>query len=687
MIKKIKPEIIPVSYFLSGEYFSDAVRNTISAVLPVLIFIKIGNPEAAVASGLGVVLICLTDLPDNRPNKIKTAAWSIFFFVLTALLVSLSRLHPVLNAIVLCSLAFIFCLLAVLGNRMAVIGMTSLVLAVFVLGFDPQSPLHFSLYILLGSIWYYSVSLIQIIILPYRSINYAINECLISNAHLLRSKAKNYNTQVPFDAGQKESLMLHFKVIRKHEQIGNMLSTDKFAMNPKNLQGRKLLGKARLVTDLCNLIGAVHYDYPFVRNMLKNHHGQGLIPELVDILSYRTERLVLGISTRDAQETEKSYLEKTDQLQRTLVKATDLQKIVLNKLLSNIIDINAIVSLIREGRYDQQTKARLSYRSLPTERQFSLKYSFALASPIIRFSLRLAASFLVVFIVSWYLHPAKYIYWIFLTLVIVARASFAITIKRTLQRIKGTLPGVILGLALILIIKNSMVHMGISMALLLGFYTFNRLNYTISVMFITPAVILVLGMYSGGIEQIILGRVIYTVIGCFVSLLASYFLPVWDSDQIGSRLEDAIAASRSYLKICTASHIAECEQSFRYTGKNAHSSLADLSDAIESAVREPVQRNVDFNALYAMQTLLYEINASITSIYLHREKVPQASEITGIGYTDLYPAGFIGGKAMRLTCPKKPGPRCPKDLWLLEAQRMLNQKLGYLHLLYSRFPC
>jgi hypothetical protein len=99
---------------------------------------------------LGALLISLTDLPDNRLNKLKTALWSIIVFFATTLVVSSVLDHVYLAAVVVVLAAFSFSMFAVYGQKLSLIGTMALIVCTFVMGLHPARPLYFSSYILLG---------------------------------------------------------------------------------------------------------------------------------------------------------------------------------------------------------------------------------------------------------------------------------------------------------------------------------------------------------------------------------------------------------------------------------------------------------------------------------------------------------------------------------------------------------
>ena len=624
-----------ISYFFLGEYFSDALRTTITVVLPIILFFYLGNPEAAKGIGVGALLISLTDLPDNRLNKLKTALSSIIVFFATTLVVSSVLDHVYLTAIVVVIAAFSFSMFAVYGQKLSLIGTMALIVCTFVMGLHPERPLYFSSYILLGGVWYYIISLIQILIRPYRSLHHAIFECLMSSAVFLDAKAKNYDVDVPLDLQQKEAIKLHIKVNQKHELIRNLLLTDKYAMNPDNPKGQLLLERARLLIDLYEQLNAVHYDYALVRKTLATGPSLKLIATLIGLLAKELEQLGRHVRSAKAYKGEVAtnieYYQKRVMLLQEIENLNETQRKIVLKVVSNMNDIVRIIEMIRGNerrpeKHLQELIGSISYPLFVTGDRFSIKEHLTLKSPIFRFSLRLAICFLFGFLLIWQLEPSKYSYWLFLTLVIVARPKFSITWKRNLQRLKGSLGGVAVGLIIIYFVKSPAVLLSFSVIFLLGFYAFNRLNYTVSVLFITPAVILTLGSYQGHFDHIVHDRIIFTVLGCVIAIFATYLFPIWDSRQLKEKISKATKDSLHYLQVAIERKENLDENISRMARKNANLSLSALSEAIESASQEPMRKHIDFNGLYGVQSAIYQINAIITSIYLSVNHKPEQAD-------------------------------------------------------------
>ena len=625
MINRSKKAIaLNIAYFFLGEYFSDALRTTLTVLFPIILFFYFGNPEAATGIGVGALLISLTDLPDNRLNKLKNALISILVFFLTTFFVSQILAFKIWSAVFITALAFVFSMFAVYGQKMSLIGTMALIVCTFVMGLHPARPLYFSGYMLIGGVWYYLVSVLQTLLRPYRSLNHAIFECLMASAAFLKVKAKNYDPELALDHQQKEIIKLHIRVNQKHELIRNLLLTDRYAMDPANVKGRILLDRAGLLIDLYEHLNAVHFDYDTIRKSLSGEKSLPIIANLIRTLALEIEdlgRRVRSFKSINANlSITHSFISDKANLTAELHHLQSTQKEFVQNVILNIEEIANIIALLRKSegreRHHLPEKEVIEYPLFVSSDRVALKDHLSFKSPIFRFSLRMAICFLFGFLLIHQLDASKYSYWLFLTLVIVARPKFSITWKRNFQRLKGSLGGIVIGLLLIYFVKSPAILLSISAICLLGFYAFNRINYTLSVLFITPAVILTLGSYHGHFDHIVHDRILFTLIGCAIAIIATYLFPIWDSKQLHQKIREASNASLKYFQIAVDKIKNRNENMDRMARKNANLSLSTLSESIESASQEPWQSSLNLEYLYEVQVIIYKINAMITGIYL-----------------------------------------------------------------------
>lgn len=622
----VKGSLISLIY---GEYFTDALRNTLTIVLPFALLFFYHQPNMAIGVGVGALLISLTDAPGNRANKFKSAIVSIVSFFFTALIISLSLGNHWLTAGSILLLTFVFSMFAIFGNRMALTGTMAIILGIFTLGLHPVNPWLFSWYILLGGCWYYLISLIQIVIWPYRSLHQAIFECITTTSAFLKSKAHCYDPEIPLDECYSETIALHVKVSEKQELVRNLLLSDKAAMKPANERGQQLLRTCLSVIDLYEQVTAIHYDYAYVRKTLDKTGALNLIIELIEILAEELEVLsAVFLRPKKILPSERSlkFEQAKTKLAKLLGPEEEANAQILLKILKNLDDITLHIEVIKGNQPVSLIHPDLSWSNTDYEHFLSpqlfnltsLKQYFSFNSPVFKFSLRLAVLCLLAYMITLLFPFGKYSYWLLLTIVIVAKPRFGLTWKRNMERLSGTFIGAVIGIVLLLMIKQVLVLLFISAFLLLGFFTFNRIKYAVSVMFITSMVILCLSVYDGHTDHIITERLLYTVIGCIIAFLAAFLFPIWETKGLKNLISNILEANRDYLlKVQSGlKGISAGITESKLARKNSYIQLAKFSEALQYMHLEPKSKQVDMRGIYAIQILSYRINSIIASLSL-----------------------------------------------------------------------
>jgi len=139
--------------------------------------------------------------------------------------------------------------------------------------------------------------------------------------------------------------------------------------------------------------------------------------------------------------------------------------------------------------------------------------------------------------------------WLPLTALVVSQPEFGGTMRRAFERSVGTIGGAVLGAALLALLKGTYVLDVAIVALGFGAFLLLRRRYGYAMVFITPMVILLLGFSEPDPWIDIRDRVIDTVLGAALALMAAYALwPQWESERLSVRISSALNANAAYLR-------------------------------------------------------------------------------------------------------------------------------------------
>ncbi|MCH5687035.1 FUSC family protein [Niabella sp. W65] len=240
-----------------------------------------------------------------------------------------------------------------------------------------------------------------------------------------------------------------------------------------------------------------------------------------------------------------------------------------------------------------------------------LSSHFSWKSDVFRFALRWALLFGAGGLAGFLLPDFRYTYWVLLTIAIVARPTFAVTQRRNLQRIKGTIIGLLICLPLIYFIHNTWILIAIAWLALYGFFLFNQPNYTISVVFITITAIVLLNIHQGAFQELLGSRAAFTLLGAALAILGWFLLPVKQSHQFSKLKQAVIQTNQDYLDV-----IVNCmndrsvnNQDIRLARKKAHTALASFSEALYQLRREPGSSKNDWTRELQFQAIGYRANS------------------------------------------------------------------------------
>jgi uncharacterized membrane protein YccC len=626
----------PQFHFRLTESVADALRNTVIVLLPVVLLYQ-HYRQVGIGIGVGALLISLTDLPGNRRNKAVTALLSFAIFFLVSMIFSASLSSPILTGLVLLILTFLLSMTAALGGRSAAAGTMGIVLMVFTLGLRPKDPLLFSAFIVAGGAWFHAVSLVQVLILPFRSLYQALREALSATADFLDAKAACYDPAVPLDEAYRKTIALHLRVSEKQELVRQLLLSDR-------PNARHLLNTAIRVISLYEQVTAMHYDYAIVRERLAQTGALPLTAELITLLSEETRQLSRIVPVRrslNKAPNDARYSRLTGELSAMAGGLEKEDAAVINGILVNTA---AIRNLLAEITTDEQAAIEDLPEPgafLPNELGFpsKLRAHFSLRSPVLRFSLRLTLLFAVGYMATLFFAPNQYSYWLLLTIVIVARPKLALTWQRNLERLSGTAVGVLLASLLLFLVKAAVVLLVIAAVGLLCFFAWNRSAYARSVTGITVCVVICLSLYHGQPATIMSARLWYSLAGCVLAFAGIFIFPVWINTELDELAHAAIEGNLLFLEAVAAEATL---QEVRLARKEAHLRLARLSEGLRHARVEPGK--ADLPRLEQVQVLNYRINAVIISLFLAGRRPEQQQLERTMGYM----RNFIrGGKQVQ----------------------------------------
>ncbi|WP_432671345.1 FUSC family membrane protein [Flavobacterium sp. SM2513] len=637
-----------VQKFTAQTNFTNALKITVAAVIPVIFFAYMDLFLIGFSFALGAILTYPSDIPSNLKHKINGILVAILIIVVSAVLVSVLYPYPYIFYPFLALALFFLSMISVYGQRATMVSFSGLLSIALAFGHIQQgiSILINGGYILGGGLFYLLVSLIFYKIRPYRYVELQVSECLKLTSKYLKLRGDLWDTEASRESIIKEKLLLQVELNTTHENIREILIRNRSTSGSSN-QNRKLLIVFTSLVEILELALSTSFNHQkfnekFVAypQILKNYQN----------LAYNLARTLKSISV--SIEDNKKYVS-THQLfndleilenaiveYQTNVEGKDVQENVL--MLSNMRDyverqIEKIKVLERAFtlKVDKQDtkpiEKDLEKFLTPLYYPWStFQNNLSFSSTIFRHSLRLTLTILAGIVIGNLISVEK-VYWILLTIVVIMRPGYGLTKQRSYQRIFGTVLGGLIAFGIISVVQNPYAISTFAViSMLLGF-TFTQTNYKVGATFVTIYVVFIYAMLTPNVRDVVQFRVMDTLVGAALAFSANYLLwPSWEFLNVRVFLKKSIKANYHYLKEISTfyNEKGEVTTSYKIARKFAFIEIGNLMNSFQRMTQEPKSKQKQLPQLYKLVELNYSLVSSSASLgtYIQTHKTTKASE-------------------------------------------------------------
>jgi uncharacterized membrane protein YccC len=217
-------------------------------------------------------------------------------------------------------------------------------------------------------------------------------------------------------------------------------------------------------------------------------------------------------------------------------------------------------------------------------------------------------------------------YWIFLTIIVILKPAYSLTKTRNRDRLIGTFFGVLIGVTVLFLIKNNIVLLVLMIVFMTGCYIFLRTNYFISVMLMTPYLLLFFHLlYPNDFRALLTDRIIDTAIGSVIAFMASiFFIPKWEHTTIKTYMIKMLEENSNYYSVVagefTTVHTIDLNK-LRGARKNALVALANLSDAFNRMLYEPKRYQKSSELVHRFVVLNHTLISHVATLSYYLQTV------------------------------------------------------------------
>lgn len=582
---------------------------------------------------LGIIASAIAETDDNWLGRTKSVLLSLLCFAAAAASVTVLFPYPLPFVIGLAVATFSLTLLGALGERYASIAQATVALSIYAMigmdqhgGHDPRIAWQGAALLMIGAGWYGVLSILWTILFANRPVRERLSRLFFELGLYLRRKADLFEPVRQSD--------LHARRLALAEQNARVVA----ALNAAKTAIISRFGRSGRPGVQSGLYFRLYYmAQEFHERASSSHYPYEALTDAFfhsDVL-YRCQRLLalqgkacaaLGEAIRLRQPFDYGDNSRlaTDDLRQSLdylhARADPALTRLLGALELLVTNLQSIERRLSEAAQSDSTSDNLDTRlrdsSPHTLREMAARLGQQLTpgSVLFRHGLRMAIALVVGYAVMLSIH-ADNGYWILLTTAFVCRPNYGATRRRLVQRIAGTLIGLVATWALMQLFPSTQVQLLLALVATLVFFIARTDRYMLATAGITVMALFCFNLLGDGFV-LIWPRLIDTVIGCAIAAAASFLiLPDWQGRRLNQVMATVLASCARYLGQVLEQYASGMRDDlpYRIARRDMHNADAALSVALSNMLREPgrYRRNLDagFRFLALSNTLLGYLSA------------------------------------------------------------------------------
>lgn len=622
--------------FFNGRYFAEGVRMTFGVVIPAFVLGWFGMLNQGLVLSFGALCVSITDQPGPVRHRFNGMLAGLLLCGPVSFLVHLTGPFPIWLGVLLAVAGFVFSMLSIYGNRLASIGIASLVIMVLSMQafLGIRDALLNSAFLMLGGMWYMLYSLLLYQLKPYKFLQQLLGDLVISISGYLRLRARFYSTTDDIENTFRKLSSEQVEIEKDQQMLSEMIFKTRTILRESTVHSRALLNMYVNVSDLFESIMTTYNDYRVMHEQIGH---TGILKKFREfILLFADQLRNTGVALKSGEKAEeneeigvklKELRILFEELRRTEMKNEQVEVFIsLGRILRNMEEMaERLRSIHYYSGYDKRIlRSRIpelsshDYVKQPGISPSLFFNNFNFHSNVFRYSLRMAIALVAGFIIGNELEVG-HSYWILLTIIVILKPAYSLSKKRNTDRLIGTLAGLVLGIAILVVIKNERIELGFLVLCMIAANTFLRTNYFISVLFMTAYMLIFFNLlFPGNILNVITDRMIDTAIGSAIAFLASLFIaPVWEHVNIKALMIESLRKNNTYFTMVASQFLEEKVPDINSIKKAKQESLvaqANLSDAFNRMLSEPKRFQKGIKPLHRFVVLNHTLMSHLASL-------------------------------------------------------------------------
>ncbi|MBA1273589.1 YccS family putative transporter [Stutzerimonas azotifigens] len=622
------------------EKFGSSLRVFIALASTMGLAWYLDHPALVIPLFLGIIASALAETDDSWLGRLTALLVTLFCFSIAAIAVELLFPYPLLFAAGLAASAFALVMLGALGERYATIASATLILSVYsMISADQrggESPDFWRDPLLLvgGAAWYGLLSVLWNALFAHQPVQQSLARVYRELAQYIKLKAALLEPvrQMDVEAGRLE-------LARQNGRVVAALNTAKETLLNRLGQGRPGVTISRylrlyfLAQDLHERVSSSHYPYQELAEAFFHSDVLFRCQRLLRLQASACIELGEAIRLRQPFQYSEVNAQAMADLDASLDHLRQQNNPAWRGLLRSLRALSGNLGTVQRqlaGASNPDTVEGQQDSSLLNRHPQSLRDAFARirlqltpTSLLFRHALRMSVALVCGYAVLHAIHPEQG-YWVLLTTVFVCQPNYGATRVKLVQRVTGTVLGLLAGWALFDLFPNQQVQALFAVVAGVVFFVSRTTRYTLATAAITLLVLFCFNQVGDG-YGLIWPRLFDTLLGSLIAAAAVFLiLPDWQGRRLNQVLANTLSCNSDYLRQIMSQYDTgkRDDLAYRLARRNAHNADAALSTTLSNMLLEPgrfrKEAETGFRFLIVSHTLLNYISG----LGAHRESLP-----------------------------------------------------------------
>ena len=600
----------------------------------------LGQPSLIIPLFLGIIASALAETDDSWLGRLSALLVTLLCFSIAAVAVELLFPYPWLFVAGLALSTFALVMLGALGERYGAIAQATLILSIYSMiaadqrNGELQQFWRDPLLLVAGAAWYGLLSVCWNALFAHQPVQQSLARLYRELGLYFRYKAALFEPVRQLDVEQRR-----LELAQQNGRVVSALNAAKETLLHRLGSGRPgskinhYLKLYFLAQDLHERVSSSHYPYQALAEAFFHSDVLFRCQRLLRLQASACTELGEAIQLRQTFRYSDANAQALEDLQASLEHLREQNNPAWRGLLRSLRALSSNLSTLQRQLASASDPAALEGTqdsSLLDRQPQTLREAFnrirlqlTPTSLLFRHALRMAIALVAGYAALHAIHPEQG-YWVLLTTVFVCQPNYGATRIKLVQRISGTVLGLVVGWALFDLFPSQPVQALFAVVAGVVFFATRSTRYTLATAAITLMVLFCFNQVGDG-YGLIWPRLFDTLLGSLIAAAAVFLiLPDWQGRRLNQVVANTLSCNSDYLRQIMHQYDSgkHDDLAYRLARRNAHNADAALSTTLSNMLLEPGHFRKDAETGFRFLILSHTLLNYLSGLGAHRESLP-----------------------------------------------------------------